>query len=63
VTASLQVDYRRPVLLRHDYEAVAWRERIEGRKVHLAAALRDAADAVATARGLFLVVDIDHFRR
>jgi uncharacterized protein (TIGR00369 family) len=62
VTASLQVDYRRPVLLGRDYEVVAWCERIEGRKVHLAAELRDAEDVVATARGLFVVVDIDHFR-
>ncbi|MCB0877481.1 MAG: PaaI family thioesterase [Thermoleophilia bacterium] len=62
VTAHLEVDYARPVLLGHDYEAVAWCDRIEGRKLYLAAELRDSGDAIARASGLFIAVDIEHFR-
>lgn len=61
VTAHLEVDYHRPVLLDHPYEVRAECERIEGRKVHLNASLLDGDDPIATARGLFVVVDIEHF--
>jgi uncharacterized protein (TIGR00369 family) len=62
VTAHLEVDYLRPVLLGHEYEVVASCEGIDGRKVNLAAELLDGDEVVARARGLFIVVDIDHFR-
>jgi acyl-coenzyme A thioesterase PaaI-like protein len=62
VTAHLEVDYRRPVLLDRDYDVRAECLGLEGRKVQLAASLLDGDEAIATARGLFIVVDIDHFR-
>ncbi|MEO6866642.1 MAG: PaaI family thioesterase [Gaiellales bacterium] len=62
VTAHLEVDYRRPVLLGEEYDVVAWCEQIDGRKVHLAAELRSGSDVIAEARGMFLTVDIEHFR-
>lgn len=37
VTARLEVDYRQPALLGREFELEAWTERIEGRKLHLAA--------------------------
>lgn len=62
VTANLQVDYRRPVLLDHEYDVEAWATSVEGRKVHVAAELRDDRGIVAEATGLMVVVDLDHFR-
>lgn len=62
VTAHLEVDYRRPVLLGRDYDVVAWSDGIDGRKVHLAAQLLDDGEAIAEASGLFVAVDIEHFR-
>ena len=62
VTAHLEVDYRRPVLLGHEYQVRARCVGIEGRKVHLAADLLDGEELVAESRGLFVVVDIEHFR-
>jgi uncharacterized protein (TIGR00369 family) len=64
VTAHLEVDYRRPVLLDHDYDVVAWCERIEGRKLFLASELRaiDDGAVVAESRGMFVTVDVEHFR-
>lgn len=64
VTAHLEVDYRRPVLLGHVYAVRAWCEQVDGRKVHLRAELRDLADGtvVAEAKGLFVTVDLEHFR-
>jgi acyl-coenzyme A thioesterase PaaI-like protein len=61
VTARLEVDYRRPAFLDHDYEVEAWIERIEGRKLHLAGAVRDGDETIADARALFLEVDLEHF--
>jgi uncharacterized protein (TIGR00369 family) len=62
VTARLEVDYRRPVLLGTEYELRAWCERVEGRKVYLAAELLEGEQPIAEAKGLFIVVEIDHFR-
>jgi uncharacterized protein (TIGR00369 family) len=62
VTAHLEVDYRRPVLLGHTYEVTAACTGIEGRKVHVRAQLRDGEAVIAEATGLFVTVDIDHFR-
>lgn len=64
VTAHLQVDYRRPVVLGTEYVVRARCEGIEGRKVSLRAELRDADDdsIVAEASGLFVTVDVEHFR-
>lgn len=62
VTAHLEVDYRRPVVLEQEYRTRAWCESIEGRKVALAAELLDDDGVVAEGRGLFVTVDIEHFR-
>jgi acyl-coenzyme A thioesterase PaaI-like protein len=64
VTARLEVDYRLPVFLGTPYTIESWIERIDGRKLHLAAVLRDAeGTTVAEAQSLFLEVDIAHFRQ
>lgn len=62
VTARLEVDYRRPVLLDRDYEVEAWCTAIEGRKVHVVAQLLDDRGVVAEATGLMVTVDLEHFR-
>lgn len=62
VTAHLEVDYRRPVLLGHEYDVRARCVGIEDRKVHLAADLLDDGDIVAESRGLFIEVELEHFR-
>jgi acyl-coenzyme A thioesterase PaaI-like protein len=62
VTAHLEVDYRRPVVLGETYAVRARCVGIDGRKVHLAADLLDDEGLVAESRGLFVTVDIDHFR-
>lgn len=63
VTANLNVDFRAPAFLERDLAVEAWCERIDGRKLHLAGRLLDAGETVAEARGLFLEVDVEHFRR
>ncbi|MCW2928455.1 MAG: hypothetical protein JWM86_2423 [Thermoleophilia bacterium] len=64
VTAHLEVDYRRPVVLGTQYEVRARCADIDGRKVQLTAELLDpdGDQPVAEARGLFVVVDLEHFR-
>ncbi|MFL5780549.1 MAG: PaaI family thioesterase [Thermoleophilaceae bacterium] len=63
VTARIEVDFRRPAYLGRPFEAEAWVERIEGRKLWLEAALRDDGELIAEARALFLEVDAEHFAR
>ena len=63
VTAHLEVDYRRPVVLEQEYDVRARCTGIDGRKVSLAAELVDAdGTEVAQARGLVVTVDVEHFR-
>jgi uncharacterized protein (TIGR00369 family) len=62
VTAHLEVDYRRPVVLGQQYDVRARCSDIDGRKVQLEAELIDADGVVADARGLFVTVDLEHFR-
>jgi acyl-coenzyme A thioesterase PaaI-like protein len=62
VTAHLEVDYRRPVVLGIEYDLRARCSEVDGRKVHLAAELADGAGIVAECRGLFVTVDLEHFR-
>ncbi len=63
VTAHLEVDYRRPVLLDHTYDVRARCSGIDGRKVSLEAELVDAdGTIVAQCSGLFITVDVEHFR-
>lgn len=64
VTARLEVDYRRPLLVGHDYVVHSWIERTDGRKLHLAGRIDDTEGVtVAEATALFLEVDIAHFQR
>jgi len=62
VTAHLEIDYRRPVILGHEYEVRARCVDIDGRKVHMRAELTDEDGIAAEATGLFIAVDIEHFR-
>jgi acyl-coenzyme A thioesterase PaaI-like protein len=61
VTARLEVNYRRPAFLHRRFELEAWVERVEGRKVEMAAELREDGEVVADATALFLQVDGEHF--
>jgi acyl-coenzyme A thioesterase PaaI-like protein len=61
VTARLEVDYRRPALLGREFVVEAWLEREDGRKIHMAAELRDGDNVIAEARALFLQVEAEHF--
>jgi acyl-coenzyme A thioesterase PaaI-like protein len=61
VTARLEVDYRAPAFLHREMRVEAWTERVEGRKLHLAAAVRDGDKVIAEGRALFLEVALDHF--
>jgi acyl-coenzyme A thioesterase PaaI-like protein len=64
VTARLEVDYRKPVLIDADYTVESWIERIDGRKLHLAGIIRDTGgETVAEAQALFLEVDMAHFQQ
>lgn len=62
VTAHLEIDYRRPVLLGRDYDVVARCDEVDGRKVRLSGELRDGDEVIAEGRGLFVIVDLDHFQ-
>ena len=61
VTARLEIDYRSPAFLGRAMALEAWAERIEGRKLHLAATVHDGETLVAEGRALFLEVDLAHF--
>lgn len=61
VTAHLEIDYRKPVLLGTEYDVLARCTFTDGRKVHLTADLLDGRTPVAQAAGLFIEVDLDHF--
>jgi acyl-coenzyme A thioesterase PaaI-like protein len=63
VTANLTVDFRAPAFLERDLTIEAWCERIDGRKLHLCGELRENDDVIAQARGLFIEVRLEHFRR
>ena len=61
VTAKLEVNYRQPAFLGRPFELEAWVDRVEGRKLHLSAELRDEGEVVADASALFLEVELEHF--
>jgi len=62
VTARLEVNYRRPAFIDRPFEVEAWHERTDGRKLHLAAELREAGgEVLAEASALFLRVETAHF--
>ena len=61
VTARLEVNFRRPAFLHRRFELEAWVERVEGRKIEMAAEMREDGDVVADAAALFIQVDREHF--
>ena len=61
VTARLAVNYRRPAFLHRRFELEAWVEHVEGRKIEMAAEMREGDDVVADAAALFIQVDREHF--
>ena len=61
VTARLEVNYRRPAFLHRRFELEAWVEQVEGRKIEMAAEMREGGDIVADATALFIQVDREHF--
>jgi len=61
VTARLEINYRRPAFLHHRFELEAWVERVEGRKIEMAAEMREDGEVVADAAALFIHVDREHF--
>jgi acyl-coenzyme A thioesterase PaaI-like protein len=61
VTARLEVNYRRPAFLHRRFELEAWVEHVEGRKIEMAAEMREGGDVVADAAALFIQVDREHF--
>jgi acyl-coenzyme A thioesterase PaaI-like protein len=63
VTARLEVDYRSPAFLGREMALEAWVDRIEGRKLHLAATVHDGDTLVAEGRALFVEVPLEHFAR
>jgi uncharacterized protein (TIGR00369 family) len=64
VTARLEIDFRRPLPLEVEVDAVARIVSTEGRKVWTEGELRDSDGTVyAAARGLFVRVDPGHFAR
>jgi acyl-coenzyme A thioesterase PaaI-like protein len=63
VTARIEVDFRRPAFIGRPFEVEAWVDRVDGRKLWMAAALRDEGETIAEARSLFVEVDPQHFAR
>jgi acyl-coenzyme A thioesterase PaaI-like protein len=61
VTARLEINYRRPAFLHRRFELEAWVERVEGRKIEMAAEMREDGEVVADATALFIQVDREHF--
>lgn len=64
VTARLEVNYRRPVLLNTEYRLRGWLNHREGRKIYTSIEMTDAdGTIVAEGSGLFVVVTMDHFAK
>jgi len=64
VTAELNVEYLRPVRVGEEIHVEAHQERAEGRNFFHVGEIRDAAGRVlARARGRFVVVDPERYRR
>lgn len=61
VTASLNVEYRRPVPLHAPLSLVARCSSIEGRKLHMHGTMSAAGVLVAEATAVFVRVEIAHF--
>lgn len=63
VTRQLTVDYLAPLRLGVPYDFTAAIESLDGRKLHMSAAVSAPDNTqVASASALFIMVDIEHFR-
>jgi acyl-coenzyme A thioesterase PaaI-like protein len=64
VTARLEIDYRKPVLLQTLYALRARVDRRDGRKIYASLEMRDPAGVLAAeGTALFVTVSIEHFTR
>lgn len=63
VTANLEVSFRSPAFLNRNFIVEARTESVAGRKLHLAGRILDGSTVLAEARGLFVEVGLEHFRR
>jgi uncharacterized protein (TIGR00369 family) len=64
VTAELTIEYLRPMRVDEEIHVEARQERAEGRQLYHSGEIRDAAGRVlARARGRFVAVDPERFRR
>lgn len=61
VTAKLEVDYVAPVVIGRELTAESWLESHEGRKIRIAARVLEGDQLLATSRGLFITVPLEHF--
>ena len=61
VTARIAVRYRRPAPINRPLALSAWIVRERGRRIDVAAELRDDDVLLASAEGAFLHVPLDHF--
>ena len=58
MTASLKVDYKKPMRTPGIYLCRAWVERTDGRKIHTGGSMEDGqGNVLATSEALFVVVD------
>lgn len=65
VTATLTVDFIKPVPIERELEARAWIDSREGRRVYISGELRLASTGalLAKAKGIWVTRDIGHFER
>lgn len=65
VTATLTVDFIKPVPINHELEGRGWIERREGSRVYISGELRLASSnaLLAKASGIFIARDFSHFER
>ncbi|MFA5891228.1 MAG: PaaI family thioesterase [Actinomycetota bacterium] len=64
VTAKLEVNYRRPVLVHTEYSLRGWFDHRDGRKIFTSIEMRDAnGTIVAEGSGLFVTVAMEHFSK
>lgn len=61
VTGKLEITYRKPAFLGRRFDLAAWIERVDGRKVFLAGEMREQGELIAEAKGVFIVVELEHF--
>lgn len=64
VTAKLEVNYRKPVLIEHEYHLHARSTGRDGRKIFTEVTMRETdGTLVAEGKGLFVTVGFEHFTK